>query len=255
MMNTPQSSDQKPTLSLRGFEGPLDLLLQLIEQQRLEITSIALAEVADQYLALVRSAAEPEPGVLAEFLVIGARLLVLKTRALLPPAPVDDIRLQEEDPGDQLVRQLQEYRRFKEVAATLRDRAESGLRMYGRLGAPPLPTQPAQVDPAPLQVTPDQLLAAVERRLRLLRSDQQPVVAVPQPKTLTIAEVAERLRSRLSAQAWMTFDDLLSLAGTRTEVIVTLWTVLELFKRRVITIEQEALFAPITLGRGADFAG
>ena len=150
------------------------------------------------------------------------------------------------------MRQLQEYSRFKQAAAALRDRAEAGLRTYVRAAPPALPQLPAKDRPF-LQVSLTQLVAAVERRLQLMRSDDQEIITVPLPKTLTIAEVTAELRARLDIQAWVTFDDLLSVAMTRTELIVTLWTVLELFKRQIITIQQEDLFAQISLGRGADF--
>jgi segregation and condensation protein A len=242
----------KPIVSLPVFEGPLDLLLQLIEQQQLDITTIALAQVADQYLRAVRSTGKRGPAELAEFLAIGARLILIKTRALLPRPPAEAPRLQEEDVGDQLARQLREYSRFKQLAATLKEREADGLRSYARVGPPPLLPRPPVETLAKLDVSLDELVKVVERRLQLLREDEPPV-SVPRPKTLTIAEVAGNVRRRLAAQPWITFDDLLSLAVTRNELIVTLWTVLELFKRQAITIEQEALFEPITIGRGPAF--
>ncbi len=242
-------------MSLPAFEGPLDLLLQLIEQQRLDITAIALAQVADQYLAAVR-AADRSPADLAEFLVIGAKLILIKTRALLPRPLVEDPRLTEEDVGDQLARQLRDYSRFKQVAAALKEREASGLRTHLRIAPPPLPPREPRVGILPrLDAGLPDLVGAVERRLKLLQSEGEPSVAVPMPKTLTIAEVAAELHSRLGAHAFVTFDDLLSLSLTRSEVIVTLWTVLELFKRHVITIEQTSLFDQITIGRGVAFGG
>ena len=241
----------RPIVSLSVFEGPLDLLLQLIEQQRLDITAIALAQVADQYLGLVRAAEDPDADTLAEFLVIGARLLLIKTRALLPRPPVVEGAVGEEDVGDHLARQLREYSQFKQAAAALRGRESAGLRTHTRVGSPPAPPPPSR--PPPIEARVEDLVAAVQRRLALLASAEQPATAVPRPRTLTIAEVSERLRERLAAQTWVTFDDLLSLAVTRTEVIVTLWTVLELLKRHIITVEQSALFEQITLGRGEAF--
>lgn len=247
---------RKPTISLPVFEGPLDLLLQLIEERRLDITAIALAQVADQYLAMVRGLRDHGPADLAEFLVIGARLVVIKTRALLPRPPVEDLRLTEEDAGEQLARQLREYSRFKRLAALLKERDVAGMRSYLRAGEPPLPPKvtPAEAE-SRLEVTLDQLVAAVERRLGLLKATEEPAVAVPRPKVLTIAEVAADIQRRLQARAWLTFDDLLSLVATRAELIVTLWTVLELYKRHLIMIQQEDLFAAITIGRGDAFGG
>ena len=241
-----------PVVALDIFEGPLDLLLQLIEQQRLDITAIALARIADHYLATVRAAETPDPAELAEFLVIGAKLLVIKTRALLPRSPIEQSRPGEEDVGDQLARQLREYSRFKQVAAALKERETAGLRTHLRLVPPEVPV-PAPREPPRLEAGIPDLIAAVKRRLELLRSTEEPSVPVPKPRTLTVAEVAEQIQTRLALHTWITFDDLLGLAMTRTEVIVTLWTVLELYKRHAITVEQRALFDQITLGRGPAF--
>ena len=242
----------KPIVSLSVFEGPLDLLLQLIEQQRLDITAIALAQVADQYLAVVRAAPDRDPDTLAEFLVIGARLLVIKTRALLPRPPMAEERVAEEDVGEQLARRLREYSQFKQAAAALGERASAGLQTHTRAAPPPLPPRPP-TQPLQLEAGVTDLVAAVQRRLALLATLEEPVLAVPRAKVLTIAEVAAGLRERLATQPWVTFEDLLSLAVTRAEVIVTLWTVLELYKRHVITVEQAGLFHQITLGRGEAF--
>ncbi len=241
----------RPTLSLEGFEGPLDLLLQLIEHHQLDITTIALAEVTEQYLALVH-AAEPDLATMAEFLATGARLLVIKTRALLPRSPLPVIA--EEDTGEQLARQLREYSQFKQVAAALKDRESAGLRTYLRVAPPPLPPRPQPAAVPTLDIGIGALHAAVERRLAILRSTEEPTVEIPRPKALSIADVTAHLRRRLTKSAWVTFDDLLSLATSRHEVIVTLWTVLELYKRHVIVFRQEGLFDQITLGRGEHFA-
>jgi segregation and condensation protein A len=242
----------KPVLSLPSFEGPLDLLLQLIEQHRLDITAIALAEVADQYLALVRAAPALDPGLLADFLAIGTKLLVVKTRALLPRSPLP-APPSEEDVGEQLARQLREYSQIKQAASALRERDAAGLRTHERIAPPPLPPRREPEQLPPLNIGVEALQAAVERRLALLRSEDTPPVEVPRPKTLTIEEVTGHIQRRLTASAWVTFDDLLSLAVTRAEVIVTLWTVLELYKRQEIIFRQDGLFDQITLGRGEQF--
>jgi segregation and condensation protein A len=182
--------------------------------------------------------------------VIGAKLLVIKTRALLPKPPAELTPTDDEDVGDQLARQLAEYQRFKQAAAQLRAREAQGMRAYARLNAPPLPTPGP---PPALQVTLADLITAVQRRLQLMLPLDEEVVALPAPKIITIAEVRARLYATLRQRAWISFDDLLGLALTRNEVIVTLWTVLELFKRGAITIEQERLFGAISIGRGPAF--
>src|SRR3972149_550780 len=116
---------------LSVFEGPLDLLLYLIEREELEITAVSLVQVTDQYLSYLRSGDEIDATALAEFIAIGARLLLLKSRALLPRPPVD--AEPEEDLGEDPVRRLREHRRSKEVAGALR-----AVEELGRCGSPPL---------------------------------------------------------------------------------------------------------------------
>ena len=101
-----------------------------------------------------------------------------------------------------------------------------------------------------LDVTLGDMIAAVQRRMQLLLPLDPPDLPLPAPKVITVAEMADRIRARLQAQGWVTFEDLLSLAARRVEVVVALWSVLELLKRRAIVVEQAELFGPITVGRG-----
>jgi segregation and condensation protein A len=233
------------TFQVAGFEGPLDLLLRLIEREELDITSVALAQVADAYLTHVRAMPAPDPAALSAFLVIAARLLLIKSRALLPrpPAPSAD---GQPDEAEQLVRQLQEYQRYKQAAAVLRAWDDQGRRSYTRLAAPPAPAP----QPEPLDATIGQMIAAVQRRMQLLLPLDPPPVSIPAPKLLTVAQVATQIRDRLRAQEWFSFEDLLALTLQRIDVVVTLWAVLELLKRRAVVAEQLELFGPILIGRG-----
>lgn len=241
----------KPQLELANYSGPLDLLLGLIEQQRLDITAISLAQVAEQYMAAVAALERPDPDTIAEFLVIGAKLLVIKTRALLPRPPAELAPQDEEDAGEQLARQLRDYQRFKQAAGHLRAWEQAGLRAYGRIGPPPLPARrPVETR---LDVSLAELAATMQRRLQLLLLTNDEPVPLPTPKIITIADVRTRLVETLVRQRWISFEDLLGLALTRNEVIVTLWTVLELFKRQAIIFEQQALFGAIAIGHGPAF--
>ena len=130
-------------------------------------------------------------------MAIGARLLVIKTRALLPRSPAADIRIGDEDPGEQLARQLKEYSQFKSAAATLSARDAAGLRTYLRSVLPEPPALPEPPEQPALDITIDKLMALLQRRLRLLGAEP-PVVVLPRIKILTIAEVTSELRRRLS---------------------------------------------------------
>lgn len=238
------------TFQLPVFEGPLDLLLRLIEREELDITAIALAQVADQYLAHVRAIEAPDPAALSVFLVVAAKLLLIKSRALLPrPAPPRGPEAPL-DEAEALARQLRDYQRFKRAAALLLAWHEQGRRLYPRIAPPPLP--PA-ASPLPLDASLDDLLAALQRRLQLrLPIEAPPTVPLPAPKLLTVADVTAQIGNRLAVQSWLSFEDLLPLTVQRVDVIVVLWAVLELLKRRAIVVEQPALFGPIMIGRGPE---
>lgn len=238
------------TVTLPVFEGPLDLLLRLIEREELDITTVALALVADQYLAHVRALESPDPAALSAFLLIAAKLLVIKSRALLPRpgSAVTDEQLAE---GEELVRQLQEYQRFKQAAALLRAWDAEGRRTYARAAPPATPLPPSG---GRLDVTLADMIAAVQRRMQLLMPLDPPSTPLPSPKVITVGEMAARIRDRLQAQTWFSFEDLLSAVITSVELVVALWSVLELLKRRAIVVEQAELFGPIMVGRGPNLS-
>jgi segregation and condensation protein A len=236
------------TVQLPAFEGPLDLLLRLIEREELDITTIALAQVADEYLAQVRAMEAPDPAALSAFLVIAARLLLIKSRTLLPRPSAPRGPDEPIDEGEELAHQLREYQRYKQAAALLRTWDEQGRRTYTRVAAPTLPSLPRPS--APLDITLGEMIAAVQRRMQLLLPLEEAAAPLLSPKIVTVPEMAERIHERLRRQAWFSFEDLLSLAVRRVEVVVALWAVLELLKRRAIVVEQEQLFTPISIGRG-----
>ena len=123
-------------VALDVFEGPMDVLLRLIEREQLDITLVSLALVTDQFLEHVSRLREVTPASLADFLVIAARLLVIKSRVLLPKPEAEP----EEDEGDwkeDLAERLREYRRYKQAAASLREMEKAGYRSYPRIAPPP----------------------------------------------------------------------------------------------------------------------
>ncbi len=241
-------SNIKYTITLPTFEGPLDLLLRLIERAELDITTIALAHVANQYLVHVRAMDEPDAHALAEFVSLAARLLLIKSRALLP-RPVADTRngaVTEDADAEALARQLREYQRYKQLAAVLRGWQDEERRTFLRTAPVSAPAAP---EPAPVNYTVAELIAAIQRRLQMVQPMDNTVI-LSLPPRLTVAQVATRVRERLRHQPWFSFDDLLAETITRQDVIVAFWAVLELLKRRVIVVEQEGVFGIISIGRG-----
>lgn len=230
------------------FRGPLDLLLSLIEKEELDITRIALAQVTDQYLAYLSRMPRRDPAELSAFLWVAARLLWIKSRALLPRLPLA-AEEQEEEEAEDLVRRLQEYRRYRQVAAFLEGRLKAGWRAFGRVAPPPLPvSRSVELEGVSLET----LLAALERRLAELTPKEEQ--ARPAVVHVTLAEKARLIHERLRLFSEVSFQELLAESSSREEVVVTFWAVLELFKRCWILIEQEELFGPIFIRRRNDTA-
>ena len=221
------------------FEGPLDLLLHLIEREELDITAIALAQVTDQYLAYLAELERTQVKELTDFLVIAAKLLLIKSLALLPRPPA--LPPETEDVGDDLVRQLQAYKRFKEIAALLQEREKQGLAGYVRIA--PLPRLDPQLDLG--AATADDLLAAVQEALNAIPAP--PVGEVVGRITVTITEQIAKIERCLIQRRRVRFREVLSEATTRIEVIVTLLALLELFKQDRVQVSQERPFGEIII--------
>ena len=228
-------------LRLPTFEGPLDVLLRLVERNQLPIADVSLVAVTDQFLAHAAQLGGAPPETLAEFAAVGARLVLLKTRALLPRPPADD----ELDPTpSDLVRQLTEYQRIREAAQTLAERDRQGLGAFGRGGTVALPAPPVLAPLAAHQ--PASLARALRRRLTALAPPVRSIVARP---TLTLREMIERVLDRLSDRRPLRFRGVLSADADRHEVLIAFLAVLALVRRRTIDAEQKELFGEITLRR------
>lgn len=228
------------TVNTPVYEGPLDLLLQLIERAELDITRLALAQVTDQYLAYLRALQERAADEVSAFLIIAARLIQIKSEALLPRPPQRPVG--EEDPGEALARQLRLYKRFKEVAAGLEQREAAGLRTYLRLAPPP------RVEGA-LDLSGLSLQDLVEAARRIFqRVDRRPplsvVVAAPR---VTIRDKISLIAQVLRQVGRTTFRSLLRRRASRVDIVVTFLALLELIKRSLVQVRQEALFADIEI--------
>jgi len=222
------------------YEGPLDLLLQLIERTELDVTRLALAQVTDQYLAHLRSLQERAAGDVSAFLVIAAKLLQIKSEALLPRPPARAAG--EEDPGEALARQLLAYKRYKEIAQTLDARLNAGLRTYLRL-APPLKVE-GKLDLSGFNV---QSLAESARAAFVHADDRPELRTVVAPPRVTIRDRIRHIVTRIRSGRRASFRALLSKRRTRLEVVVTFLAMLELIKRHFLQAEQDTLFGDIEL--------
>jgi len=227
---------------LAVFEGPLDLLLHLIEREELDITKVSLAQVTDQYLEYLSLLEEINAEILADFLVIAAKLLLIKSEMLLPRPPRVPGEEEEEDVGDELARQLIEYKKFKEAALELRQREEMGLRAYVRVAPPPKLERPLDLEDVSLA----DLVEAVRRALDV-RPPLPSVSEVVTPFIITVAEKMAFIEEKLERHRRVSFNRLLAQAASRLEIIVTFMAVLELIKLKGIEVQQERLFGEIVI--------
>lgn len=232
-------------VELAVFQGPLGVLLQLIEHERLDISVISLAQVADQFLSYVRSLETVDAGSLADFLVMAARLIWIKSRTLLPmPAPVEED--QEEDPAETLARQLREYKRFKEAAGNLRAIEERGWHSFTRDAEPP----PMERRLETRDLSLDDLLAAARSAFANPPAPMLPDGVIV-PFTLTIDDQIGLIRRVTAGGRSVSFLTLLRTARRRLEIIVTLLAVLELVKRGQVSMEQSEMFGEIMIAQVA----
>ena len=241
-LKTAYSSLSDAPLALEGFDGSLELLLHHLDEGQLEITAISLAQVSDQYLATVRLMPHDtlKLDFLAEFLVVGAQLLVYKSRALLPR---EAARSAEDETLDEAVleERLREYRRFRDAAGALGQRQDRNQRAFSRTVPPPLP--PPAPPPKLERAAPEHLAAALQKLLAA-RAPKQSAAPEPPPR-VTIGQRIEQIRDALLARGRVSFLWLAEDCETRGELIVTFLALLELYRKWEIGLEQDELFGEI----------
>ncbi len=232
---------QQYQISTEVFSGPLDLLLQLIERAELDITRLSLAKVTDQYLEHLRTIDERDPIEVSAFLVIAARLVLIKSLVLLPRNE-NLAGLPEEDPGEILARQLITYKRFKEIAQFLRKREENGFRTFLRMA--PLPKYHGKLEIGDYDVTD---LTRMYSKLISAKVQPHPLSQAVTISAITIRQRINEIISILHTSSHSTFHSLLPSDHTRLEIIVTFLALLELIKHHSIFAQQENLFDDIQL--------
>jgi segregation and condensation protein A len=246
-INIAQTQAEKYTVSTPVFEGPLALLLNLIESAELNITSVSLALVTDQYLERIRELGVLDAEEISAFLVIAAKLIQIKSEALLPRPPVREIG--EEDPGEALARQLRLYKQFKEIAGWLKERDSENLRTYLRIAAPPKVESRFEMG----DVTLADLVAAAQNIFAREVEKAELGTVIRAPK-VTIREKVYHITKLLSSEERTTFREMVSNAKSRIEVAVTFLALLELVKRYRVNIQQDGLFGDIQVERMGEFA-
>jgi segregation and condensation protein A len=225
---------------IEHFDGPLDLLLQLVESEKMEITNVSLLQVTEPFVAHVREhQGTIPPEELADFLVIAAKLVYLKSRALLPS--LTDPALEE---GPDLETQLRMYKAFAEAAKRLGEMAKLGVSSYSRAKRPMHEIVAGFVPP--IGVSTDLLRELYQRIIRRL----EPVTALPKAaleRALSLEEKIRELTDRVRQALRLSFHRVLAEAGDRAEMVVSFLALLELMKQRLVKVKQSDLFEEIHL--------
>lgn len=225
---------------LTQFEGPLDLLLHLLEKDKIDIKDIFVSDITEQYLAYVRQLPEVDMESSSEFLIVAAHLLEIKSRSLLPkPPPLEE---GEEDPEQALIRRLTEYKLFKESSEQLHQKEEALRGIYYKLPEERPMTERIELETLKL----DALLLAfseiLERAELKERADKPREI---RRDVYTIKEKMSHIRRRLSIKKKCTFTSLFEDDCGRSEVVATFMALLELWRGRFLTVSQEGLFSEI----------
>ncbi|MFA6098749.1 MAG: segregation/condensation protein A [Patescibacteria group bacterium] len=226
-------------IKLEQFEGPLDLLLQLIEQEKLDITELSLAKVTFQYLEYLNNEKDIATEELADFLVIAAKLLLIKSRLLLPQLEIED------EEGIDLESQLKIYREFYEASKVLTKMIGKKKFLFPRER---MVIRIEKIFNPPKTLTAEKMKEIFSQVLHGL----EVWVNLPQEvliKTISIKERIANIQSMISQQATLRFGELLRSTNSKTEIIVTFLALLELVKQRTITVVQESVFDEIVIKR------
>jgi len=255
-----QNQQERYVVHLPIFEGPLDLLLHLIEKRQMEITTISLVAVTDQYLAYLQQwNAELLPlANMASFVSIAARLLFIKSQYLLPHTPKEVESSEGESAvamAEELQRHLVEYKLAKKIAQTLREREEAGLQTYSRSGLlAGIEAQLAWTPPTLTGLDANALGRAFKRLLELQARDEANSDGLVPVARVRVSERIAEIISHLQECPTVLLSKVLENEHSRIVIVVTFIAVLELWKWERIDVRQQELLGPIMLERGPRWA-
>ncbi len=234
------------------FEGPLDLLLHLIEKNKIDIYDIPIVSITDQYMEYLHSMEQEDLGVMSEFLVMAATLLDIKCRMLLPKEVNEEG--EEEDPREELVRQLLEYKKYKYLSFGLREMMEDSAGSFFRKQKLPPEVQKFKVTVKPEELLQDTTLEQLNLLFQsIIRRQENKVDPIRsrfgriEQEEISVSEKLLQVRSYAKEHRRFGFRDLIEKQHSRTQMVVTFLSVLELMKMGHIEVVQETLFGDIEI--------
>ena len=223
------------------FEGPLDLLLQVIEKRQLFISDITLAKVTDDFISYIEGKSDFPVGEIAEFIVIASTLLLIKSKSLLP-----NLELSPEEEGDiiDLENRLKEYKIFKDLSRHIGERFGENV-IYFRGGALITPV----FTPSPM-ITPQSILESIRSVISAFPTPEKlPTKTVR--KVMSLEETIEKLLKRIGQSFKTSFREFSGKSGGKENIIVSFLAVLELIKRGTVQVSQESHFGEINIESSA----
>jgi len=223
------------------YQGPLDLLLQLIENAELDITTLALAQVTEQYLKHLAVMQNLPPDEISAFLVIAAKLIQIKSEALLPQQ--SNVKEEEVDLGNELARQLIAYKRYKEIADILAERKDLGYQTFIRLSSPKVDVKD-NLDLGSFGVNELFSLASSIFQKDIERQSINTVVERPK---VTIKDKINQISEHFKKSDELTFRELLGEECSRLDIVISFLALLELIKGDFISFVQESIFDDIRI--------
>ena len=234
-------------VKLEIFEGPLDLLLYLIKRDEIDIYDISIERITKQYLEYLQAFKELKIDIAGEFIVMAANLIYLKSRGLLPldqQPPEEDA--EEDDPRWDLIRQLIEYKKFKEAASQLHDRALEQERIFTRDGG----NAPASDEPLPLhEVGIFQLIHAFQQVIK--RADAREDLGEIFAERFSVSDKIEKILERVGQGTPVRFSELFNQLASRVEIVVTFLALLELIRLNQVRALQHEMFDDIEIAAAA----
>ena len=229
-------------IQVADFDGPLDLLIHLIEKNNVDIYDIPIASITEQYMAYLGAMQELDLDVATSFMVMASLLLQIKSRMLLPQLPSEDAE-EEADPRQMLVQMLMEYRKVKAQAAALRERLTQAQRLHTRR-----PLYESQVARFVHPYTPQELLAALTQVLEALPEQ----VAVVERQEYDVGRKMQDMLARLRAHPeGVELRAAFASTGSRGETTASFLALLQLLKLQLVRVQQSMRFGPIYIFPGA----
>ncbi|MRG86456.1 segregation/condensation protein A [Salinibacillus xinjiangensis] len=245
-------------VKLDAFEGPLDLLLHLINRYEIDIYDIPVAEITEQYMIYIHTMQQLELNIASEYLVMAATLLEIKSKMLIPnqELELEEDEYEEEDPREELMQRLIEYRKYKEAAQSLKDRELDTNQIYTR---PPLNLEHYKVEGSqPIEnngeVTIFDMIGALQKVFQR-RKWEQPLETRVHRQEIPIQERMEQMMTQIyEANGKIHFGDLFP-SPHRSHIVISFIALLELMKKKMVTCEQQENFSDIMIYQMGDGDG